>query len=75
VRSEYQAHHAEQRRRVAHWLKFMGVRSQQKRESLAVAILGSLHGIGLQWQIDPDHVDLDAAFLALATMVHSHLES
>src|SRR5205823_7733947 len=27
VREEYKAHHAEQRRRVAHWLKVMGVRS------------------------------------------------
>jgi TetR/AcrR family acrAB operon transcriptional repressor len=73
VQEEYQAHHAEQRKRVAHWLKVMGVRSQQTRESLATAVIGSLMGIMFQWQIDPERVDLDASFHALAEMVHGHL--
>src|SRR3954452_14234221 len=33
VREEYRAHHAEQRKRIAHWLKVMGVKSPSSRES------------------------------------------
>ena len=73
VRDEYKAHHAEQRRRVAHWLKVMGVRSASARESLAAAITGSVIGVSLMWQIDPDNVDLEGACKALAKMVHSHI--
>lgn len=73
VSEEYKTHHQEQRRRVAHWLKVMGVRSQATRESLAIAITGSVMGISLQWQVDPDSVDLEGAYKALAAMVHSHI--
>ena len=73
VRDEYQAHHAEQRRRIAHWLKVMGVRSASRRESLATAITGSVMGVALMWQVDPEGVDLEGAYQALATMVHSHI--
>ena len=73
VRAEYKAHHAEQCRRVAHWLKVMGVRSAAKRESLATAIAGSVMGVNLMWQIDPANVDLEAAYKALAAMVHGHI--
>ncbi|MBD3005481.1 MULTISPECIES: TetR/AcrR family transcriptional regulator [unclassified Streptomyces] len=73
VREEYQAHNAEQRRRVAHWLKVMGVRSASTRESLATAITGSVMGVSLMWQIDPDNVDIEAACKALAAMVHRHI--
>src|SRR5690349_8826713 len=33
VSEDYRAHHAEQRRRVAHWLKVVGVRSPQTRNA------------------------------------------
>ena len=46
--------HAEQRRRVAHWLKARGVRSVAKREPLATAITGAIMGVSLMLQIDPD---------------------
>ena len=73
VRDDYRALHGEQRARVAHWLKVMGVRSPQTRGALATAIVGSIIGITLQWQIDQDNVDLGAAFDALADLVESHL--
>lgn len=73
VREEYKVQQAEQRRRVAHWLKVMGVRSAAKREALATAIMGSVLGVSLMWQIDPDSVDLEEAYKALAAMVHSHI--
>ena len=75
VREEYKTHHAEQRRRIAHWLKFMGVKSPPARDALATAIAGAVMGISLEWQIDPDNVDLEAAYKALAAMVHSHIGS
>jgi TetR/AcrR family acrAB operon transcriptional repressor len=73
VREEYQTQQTEQRRRIAHWLKVMGVRSAAKREALATAIAGAIMGVSLTWQIDPDNVDLEAAYKALAAMVHSHI--
>jgi TetR/AcrR family acrAB operon transcriptional repressor len=73
VREEYEAHHAEQRKRVAHWLKIMGIRSAQTREALAAAIVGALMGIMFQWHISPDTVDLDASLHSLAEMVHAYL--
>jgi TetR/AcrR family acrAB operon transcriptional repressor len=75
VRDEYRAHYAEQRRRVAHWLKVMGVHTPAARESLATAIVGSIIGTTMQWQLDPDNVDLGATFKALAKLVESHLPS
>jgi len=69
VHEEYKAYHAQHRRRVAHWLKFVGVRSEKTREALATAILGSMIGITLQWQIDPEGVDLEASFKGLAKLV------
>jgi TetR/AcrR family acrAB operon transcriptional repressor len=74
VREEYKTYHAEQRHRIATWLKFMGVRGAPTRESLATAITGAIMGIHLHWQVDPDHVDMDAAFRSLARMVMAHLE-
>jgi TetR/AcrR family transcriptional regulator, acrAB operon repressor len=74
VREQYAEHYATQRRKVAHWLKFMGMKSPAARESLAVAMCGALYGITLQWQVDPDRVDLEAAFKQLAAMVHNHLD-
>jgi TetR/AcrR family transcriptional regulator, acrAB operon repressor len=75
VHAGYVAHYAEQRRKVAHWLKFMGMKSPAARESLSVAICGSLLGVTLQWQVDPDGVDLEAAFKSLAVMVHNQLDA
>jgi TetR/AcrR family acrAB operon transcriptional repressor len=73
VHEQYLAHYKLQRQHLAHWLKVMGVRSAPNREALAVAICGSLIGTTLQWQIDPDTVDLDASFRQLAKMVHAAL--
>jgi TetR/AcrR family transcriptional regulator, acrAB operon repressor len=73
VHEEYKAHLTEMRQRWNRWLKLRGVRSPRKREELAVAIMGSLMGTMLQWQIDPEKVDLDAAFKAIATLVDNHL--
>lgn len=75
VREEYKTHHAEQRRRLAHWLKVMGVSSPSRRAALATAITGSVMGISLMWQIDPDSVDLEAACKELAKMVHSYIDA
>jgi len=73
VHGEYVAHFSDQRRKVAHWLKFMGMKSAPARDALATTICGALVGITLQWQIDPEGVDLDSSFRSLAKMVHQHL--
>ena len=73
VHQEYKDYHAMHRRRVAHWLKFVGVRSEKAREALSTAILGSMIGITLQWQIDPEGVDLEAAFKQVAKLVDNYL--
>lgn len=71
VHEQYLAHYAEQRKRIAHWLKLMNVKAAS-REQLAVAICGSLIGVMLQWQIDPS-IDLEGSYRELARMVHAAL--
>ena len=73
VGGDYRAHYAQQRGRVAHWLKVMGVGRPAARDALAASIVGSIIGITLQWQVEPGSIDLSAAFKALAGLVESHL--
>ena len=73
IHDEYRGHYREQRRRVAHWLKVMGVESAKERSALAMAIVGAISGITMHYHVDPEDVDLAAAFRAVATIVEAHL--
>lgn len=73
IHDEYRGHYQQQRRRVGHWLKIMGMSSAKERAALATVIIGAISGITMQWQIDPDEVDLGAAFKALSELVGKYL--
>ena len=75
VHEQYVAYLAKQRTDIWHLLMFHGVKDRARAEALAGMIGSALIGAHLQWQVDPDGFDLDAALDALATTLDRELDA
>ena len=69
LRGELMQLHQELRERISEWIR-KGIergeiRSDVEPEDEAVIFHGAMRGLGHQWMLDPDSVDLERAYAAL----------